>query len=161
MLTAVIVLACIGILLIGLEFILPGGIAGGIGAVLLVLAIIFSFMVEELDAGGRGLLASAILVATIAGIVLWFRVMSSDYFASKFGLKTAAGMTENQDANETLVGLTGAAKTVLRPSGKAIIEGKAYDVTAEGGMIGKGDSIKVVKADGMKIVVRRHDQTTA
>ena len=49
---------------------------------------------------------------------------------------------------------TGVAITQLRPSGTAFINGKRVDVVTEGGLIDQGASLKVVAAEGLRVVVR-------
>lgn len=56
-----------------------------------------------------------------------------------------------------LVGKTGTAKTVLRPSGIAIIDGKRVDVVTEGRMIEPGQAVTVILAEGNRVVVRAAD----
>ncbi len=55
------------------------------------------------------------------------------------------------------IGTMGKAFSVLRPAGKAQIEGRVVDVVAEGGFIEAGTEIEVVEVSGNKVVVReRH-----
>jgi len=60
-----------------------------------------------------------------------------------------------------LVGKTGIAESELRPSGVAEIEGERVDVTTDGEWLPKGTAVKVVKAEAMRVVVRRAPQITA
>ncbi|MBN1555593.1 MAG: hypothetical protein JXA11_12680 [Phycisphaerae bacterium] len=55
----------------------------------------------------------------------------------------------------SLVGKTGVAETLLRPSGVVKIEGRRYDALAEHGMIEKGESIRILRAGGTDVVVTR------
>ena len=48
----------------------------------------------------------------------------------------------------------GVAKTQLRPSGTAIIDGERVDVVTEGNLIEPGTNLKVVAVEGMRVVVR-------
>ena len=52
------------------------------------------------------------------------------------------------------VGAQGTAVTTLRPAGKASIDGQRVDVVTEGEMIDAGAVVRVVRADGNRIVVR-------
>lgn len=54
-----------------------------------------------------------------------------------------------------LVGEQGEALTVLRPAGKARIEGQLYDVVSDGPYIDRGDAITVTQVSGNRIVVRQ------
>jgi membrane-bound serine protease (ClpP class) len=53
-----------------------------------------------------------------------------------------------------LLGKTGTALSVLRPSGKAEIEGRIYSVEGEGVFIEAGKTIKVIRVRGNMVVVR-------
>ena len=54
-------------------------------------------------------------------------------------------------------GQTGTAITLLRPSGKATIDGERYDVVTQGDFVPKGSKIRVATIKGTKIVVVRID----
>ena len=54
-------------------------------------------------------------------------------------------------------GQTGTAITLLRPSGKADIDGQRYDVVTQGDFVPKGSRIRVATIKGTKIVVVRID----
>ena len=50
-------------------------------------------------------------------------------------------------------GMTGSAKTMLRPSGKADFAGQLFDVVTEGGFIEAGAPVRVVLVEGARVVV--------
>ena len=52
-----------------------------------------------------------------------------------------------------LIGKTGETYTVLRPSGKVIIDDEIYDAVAEFGYISKGEKIQVIKYQGGQVHV--------
>ena len=54
-----------------------------------------------------------------------------------------------------LLGQTGVALTLLRPSGKAEINGQLVDVMSDGSFIPEGSTIEVVECTGKRVVVRR------
>ncbi|MEM5592240.1 NfeD family protein [Niallia circulans] len=49
---------------------------------------------------------------------------------------------------------TGVTLTALRPAGVILIEDERIDVVSDGSFIDKGKKVKVVKAEGSRIVVR-------
>jgi membrane-bound serine protease (ClpP class) len=53
-----------------------------------------------------------------------------------------------------LLGAAGITTTVLRPAGKARIQGRLWDVVSQGGYIGEGQEIEVVSVTGNHVVVR-------
>ena len=58
-------------------------------------------------------------------------------------------------SSQNLVGKSGTAFTLLRPSGKAEIDGNIYDATAETGYIDKGEKIEVVRFETAQLFVRK------
>lgn len=64
-------------------------------------------------------------------------------------------------ARADLVGKSGVASSELRPAGMATIETERLHVISEGEWIPAGTPVTVVKADAMRIVVRRAPQLNA
>ena len=108
------------------------GVAGGLG----VLSLIGIAVFRSLPVGRR-----------LDGLLL------EDTQPSWDGYISAAPRSE-------LVGRTGTAATELRPSGVADIEGERVDVTTDGEWLPAGTAIKVIKAEAMRVVVRRAPQIT-
>jgi len=67
--------------------------------------------------------------------------------------KAGTGVPE-ADRNEALVGKTGVAESLMRPAGAIRIEGRRVIASAESGVIEKGQKVKVIRAEGMNVVVR-------
>jgi membrane-bound serine protease (ClpP class) len=61
---------------------------------------------------------------------------------------------EHLDGTMALIGEQGSAISVLRPAGKAEIDGKFLDVVSDGPFISAGMPIEVVQVTGNRIVVR-------
>ena len=68
--------------------------------------------------------------------------------------KDEEGYLSTTTQNEYL-GKTGVAISELRPSGIIEIDGERLDALSEGVFIPKGTTIKVVRVEGSKIIVRR------
>lgn len=64
-------------------------------------------------------------------------------------------------ARQDLVGRQGVALSELRPVGIADVDGERVDVTTEGDWLPAGTPVAVVKAEAMRLVVKRLDQLTA
>lgn len=58
------------------------------------------------------------------------------------------------ERDAALVGRTGRTMTVLRPAGRAEIDGDYVDVVSEGAFIPPGRNIVVLEVSGMRVVVR-------
>jgi membrane-bound serine protease (ClpP class) len=61
---------------------------------------------------------------------------------------------ESAVGDRSLIGATGTAETVLRPAGKATINGRLLNVVSEGSFIPAGRRVEVVQTTGKNVVVR-------
>ncbi|MDQ3191902.1 MAG: S49 family peptidase [Bacteroidota bacterium] len=165
-----IVLFILGLILIGVEiFVLPGFGVAGISGIALVLAGLtlslvyndgFDFTFVEPEKFLR-----AFLTVTISAVVA---VFISIYFGAKLiyssafqriilhsSQETSSGYSSASAYGHTLIGKTGTALTMLRPSGKIEVDGETYDATALTGSIEKDADIKVLKYESAQLVVKK------
>lgn len=152
MLATIILLVILGVLAIGMEFFLPGGVLGVVGAASLAGAVVLCFTEYG---SSTGLVATAIAAIFVTGaLTAWLK-----YF-HKFGpgkdlmLNEAVGKDAARDQYQTFLNAEGVTKTALRPAGKAEFGEHRLDVVAESGMIDSGRPVRVVKVEGSRIVVR-------
>ncbi|MDG5786542.1 nodulation protein NfeD [Evansella sp. AB-P1] len=150
----------VGIVLLLIEVFVPGfGIFGiiGIGSIIgsMVLAsystttILFSLLLAT--------------VLTIIMSIIFFKYVGYRGPLKNVILKDATKTEEGYVSNvtrEEILGKTGEALTVLRPSGTAIINDERFDVVSEGGFIEQGKLVKVVATAGSRIVVREVSNKT-
>lgn len=141
----VIVLFLIGILLILLEVVVPGGVLGIIGGIAAIAAIVFAFE----DSLWAGLVMTA-FTGTVIPLSLYFGLRR---LALRKRLSIAEGSTVGAEKFAALSGKTGVTLTPLRPSGMARIEGQRVDVITDGNHLGVGVSVRVVRVEGNKVVV--------
>lgn len=146
----VLTLLAIGAVLLILETVLPGMIAGIIGFCCLVAAVVVSY--SEFGARGGNLALFFVSIGLVSGTLLWMKYFPESPMARLFVSRKVIGNI-NAEKPELLY-QTGTAHTPLRPSGTAVINGQRVDVVTEGGMIEKGTPIKVVAIEGMRVVVR-------
>lgn len=147
-----------GILCIGVEMLLPtAGLLAGVGAALLLYSLVLA-LGGDVSAIGV-LLGAALLAAVFALIVkrlpssrLWRRLVLKDASTSRRGFVSAP-------PRESLVGKRGVVRTELRPAGTALIDGKPVDVVSEGAFLPKGTAVRVIAVEGMRVVVRREEET--
>jgi membrane-bound serine protease (ClpP class) len=71
-------------------------------------------------------------------------------------LDDAVGSAGGEPAS--LLHRTGVAHTALRPTGKALVDGRRIDVVSEGDFIERGTAIEVVEVAGPRVVVRSKKQ---
>lgn len=158
----------VGIILIALEiFVIPGfGIAGIGGITLTVGSLIFvminndGFDFSQVKSQDAVVAIVTTLAALIGSIVLLFvggvRLANSKVF-DRVALKGTQERSEGYHASSnptSIMGHRGAAHTVLRPSGKVMIEGKLYDAYTPGGYIEKGTAVEVVDDSGSSLKVK-------
>jgi membrane-bound serine protease (ClpP class) len=148
------ILFIIGLGLILLEFFIAGGIAGAIGFV----AIIASFFLAADNVVHMGISLLVAITVTILVSILLIKVFGKKMRLFKKiiltdSTNTESGYVSNKNRSE-LVGMEGYALTVMRPSGTILIEDERIDAVSEGAFIDKGAKVKVVKAEGARIVVR-------
>ncbi|MGI2326543.1 NfeD family protein [Planococcus sp. YIM B11945] len=153
-----VVLLVIGFGLLATEFFVPGGIIGFLG-----LAAIFGSI---LLAGGDFQTTSiAILIALIvasAGMVILLK-----FFGKRLHLfnriilmdatDTESGYVSNVNRTE-LIGQVAETMTALRPSGTIKFNDERIDAVSEGRFVNPGKSVKIIKVEGSRIVVREIDQ---
>ncbi len=152
----------LGIALLAAEiFFIPGfGIAGVSGSILILVSLVLALVSHHPslpDLGGAISRVAFALLGTLVISVFFFRFAPRAFSLGKLTLATSQkeelGFRTHKDLKE-YAGKTGYAETLLRPSGRAIIEGRRVDVLTEGGFVPKNKKIKVVKVEGGKIVVR-------
>jgi membrane-bound serine protease (ClpP class) len=151
----VITLIAVGAVLLLLETVLPGLIAGALGLICLIAAVIAAYVNLGAQTGSYVLIG--VIVGLIAGTMLWLKFFPQTRFAKMFTSDRTVGDIHTE--RPELLNQTGSALTPLRPSGTAIINGKRVDVVTEGAMIERNAPVKVVAVEGMRIVVRAVNET--
>ena len=151
----VIGLFVLGLALLLLElFVVAGfGVVGltGVGAILASLFLSFADAPSALRALGVAAAASA-----VGGLVLWRlgrRVGAWRGLILAERLSSGAGDAP-EVAAEKYRGKRGRSLTPLRPSGTVMIDGERVDAVSEGGYIGLGREVVVIRVDGPRVVVR-------
>lgn len=162
-----------GIVLIMVEvFAIPGfGVAGVAGVIAVVLGLTLSlvdnivFSEPEFTGEGLGILMralSVVLVSTLLGLVfsLWAtqKVLTSTTLGNlslRSEQKREEGYVAVEIKQEALVGSGGVAHTVLRPSGRVMIEGQIYDAISELSFIEKGEEVVVTRYESGQVYVSK------
>ncbi|MEZ6065366.1 MAG: NfeD family protein [Planctomycetaceae bacterium] len=169
-----IVLFILGLAFLAMEvFVIPGfGVFGLSGGALLILSLVLASQTFGNIEPGRDfsqatetmkLLSVAVLV------VLGFGLLVNQFlpklpFMEEMVLKVPGTELEDDgsprlrpelaNVRHELVGARGEAATMLRPAGKARIEGRLRDVVSEGPFIESGSRVEVVSVQGNHVVVR-------
>lgn len=159
--TATIVCLIVGLILIMVEIFQPGfGIFGILGLLLCIAGIII-----HVAAGNGNPLAQIFLIIFIIAFVVTAAFLLMLASAKKGWISRSPfienstvlskGISEGTKDYTNIVNMIGVAITDLRPSGRASIGDQIYDVVTDGFFITKGEGLKVVAVEGIKITVRR------
>lgn len=149
-----IIFLLIGVALIIAEIFLPGGILGLIG----IGAVIASLFMSGANIGDMVMSVSIAFIVTIVVAVILFRRIGLDkgvfrHVILKDRTTTEMGYVSKENRLD-LIGKEGVAATGLRPSGVALIDNERVDVVTEGSFIQANTKVKVVKVEGVRVVVR-------
>jgi membrane-bound serine protease (ClpP class) len=144
-------LLVVGFVLLLLETVLPGLIAGAIGLVCIVASVVISY--GDLGARQGNMVLLLVIALLVAGAFCWLKFFPDSPMARIFISNRVIGNVGAE--RPELINLTGIAHTALRPSGTALIAGKKVDVVTEGDFIQKGEALRVVAVEGLRVVVRK------
>lgn len=161
-----------GVILIALEiFVVPGfGITGGLGIAGIITGLTFG-MIDKIvfrfgpsDGTGREIIIAftIVMVSMLAAFILSIWISKKLFTSNRlFGslalqkvMETDHGyISVDSVTQKSLIGKTGTAYTLLRPSGKIIIDENIYDAKSEIGYIEKGTKIKVIRDEAGQVYV--------
>ncbi len=143
-----------GLLLIIAEVVIPGGVAGVIGGLALLGAMGIGLAAFPPPWGF--LSAVAIVIFGGIGLLLWVQLFPRSRTGKRITLRTdGATYKSTAPLSPALIDATGETVTALRPGGVALIDGKRYDVLADGGeWIATGASIRVSDIRDGNLIVR-------
>lgn len=149
----IIIVLAVGLILLTLEIVaLPGGIAGGIGILMLAFGIWWTYKSYGNTAG------SLVLVGCIALTVVFLVFLLKSKTWKKFSLKEESDSKVNQiDAKNIQVGARGKTVARLAPTGKALIDGEMVEVHAVNKFIDPDKPIEVIAVEGYRIDVKESD----
>lgn len=144
-----------GLILLIIEGIVPGfGLPGISGIILIIVGTVLAM----------GNLTSALASISIAIIITTFITILLVKYGRHSSRFDKIILTAHQKSDEgylssitkdEYLGKEGITVSGLRPSGFIEIDGKRIDALSEGNFIPRGTSIKVVRVEGSKIIVRR------
>ena len=160
-----IIVFIIGIVFVFLEiFVFPGfGISGILGILCIGVGLVFAllnnnyFSFKEVQMPD----ISRAFLTVLSGLVLGFIIIFwlSTRIGEKGMFRKVALITDLENAGSVdpeihgLIGKTGTAMTVLRPSGKIMIDNEMYDAVSNQGFIETGRNVKVVRFENMQLYV--------
>lgn len=171
-----------GVILLGVEiFIIPGfGVVGALGIAAIVISLVMSLLGTSMgtawDMGVFGDALGTVLLSTAGAMVALFIIakflpqsrfgqfLVLDTVLASSGSTAEAGTPDflaNPAAWQAYTGQRGVAQTDLRLAGKAMINDELVDVVSQHEYIKKGAPIRVLKVEGVRIVVVRADDSAS
>ena len=144
-----------GVIFIIIEILTPTiGLLAGIG----VVAILYSLILAMGgDINAIYMMAISLILAIIIFAVILKKLPSSRLWKKLILTNTSSteqGYVSSMDYSKYL-NKEGVVLSELRPSGSVEIDGVPVDVVSEGKFISKGEKVRVVKIEGVRIIVRR------
>lgn len=165
-----IVIFLVGVILVAVEiFVIPGfGIAGILGVLFMFVGLVLSlidninFDFENVEMSGVGVAVMTVVLGIFGGFIISL-YLGNKLFTAKSGpfrnlsLKTVQNVNEGYVSVDSsflsLKGKKGRTQTVLRPSGKVLIEGEVFDAVAVNGLIDKDEEVIVTKVEATQLYV--------
>lgn len=159
----------LGVVLIALEvLVIPGfGVAGISGIIMTVGSLVLImlrndfFNFEYIPLGDITVALISAMGGLAGGIVLLIVLgarLSNTTAFKKISLsetqESSQGYTVNANAG-SMTGKRGIAHTILRPSGKIMIENELYDAFTRGEFVERGEQIEVISTEGVTLKVKK------
>ncbi|MCF8226357.1 MAG: nodulation protein NfeD [Bacteroidales bacterium] len=161
----------LGIILLLVEaFAIPGfGVAGIAGVIAVIFGLAMSMvdneMLKDFEFTGEGINLlfksfGIVILSSVLGLIIsiWAasKLLTTNIFTS-----LVLGANQNTDegylgvdpTTKNIIGKTGTANTILRPSGKVMVDNEIYDAKAEYGFINKGDEVRIMRYEAGQVYV--------
>lgn len=151
--TLVILLFALAIVMFAVEVIIPGGILGTIGGLMMFAACVLSFM--RFGPVGGAISVGVALILT--GVVLYieFRWLPQTSLGKRAFLNnevTGVSAAFGDEARD-LIGKSAEAITMLSPSGYVLIDGIRYEAFCQSGQVPAGTMLEVTSTDNFRLIV--------
>ncbi len=152
-------LAAAGIVAIILEVFVPSaGIIGIAGVGSIIASVVIAY--QRLGSLVGSIYLAVVLVLVPVFIVLYFRFFPRSPVGRWLISQDRQGPDKGYSSFTPekyvdLIGKEGTSMTILRPAGMVRIDGQKYSAVTGGEFIDKDKSIKVVKVEGSRVVVRQ------
>ena len=155
MIVTIAIIVIFGIVLMMVETLLPGAIAGTLGLLCILAGVVLAITADELahwPVWGRTLFACGIIGFSSVVLLIWMRYFAVKLFHRAFTLEASSAPPE---PGVTVVpGEEGIAITELRPLGRAEFCGRRLDVRCQTGFAPQGSRIKVIGSEPGNLLVR-------
>jgi membrane-bound ClpP family serine protease len=149
-----VVFLLLGLLMILLEFYIPGAIFGIIGGTFVLCAVIlFAYLSHSLLAALLFFLASLIAVLGVIRFALW-RIPRTQPERSIYSNSAQDGYIAST-FDKGAIGKKGRVVSDLKPGGYIVVEGKTHQALSVSGYIPKGEMVDIIGGEGESLVVQQ------
>ena len=152
MLTWVILLFVAGVILIFAEFLLPSGLSGGAGTLMILGSVtlgLYHFPDQAVwIIGGE---TFGVMLGIAMGIFALSKGMGKTLMLDT--TQAAEDGYVNVETDTALIGATGETMTALRPAGTILVDGKRIDAVSDGTFIDEHANVRVIEVNGNRVVV--------
>lgn len=146
-------LVFLGLILILIEFYIPGAIMGILGGISILAGIIlFSSQTSSLTAIILFVLGTAVAVGLLIRFALW-RIVHAKPDYSIYSDKAQNGY-QASSYDKSAIGKTGIVTADLKPGGYISIEGKQQPAISISGYLAKGEGVTVVGGQEQSLIVK-------
>lgn len=144
----------LGLVLIYLEFYLPGAIMGITGGIL-VFASLILFAMQNPSALSIALYTCAVIasIGFLIRFALW-RIRNANPAHSIYSNAAQTGFSASSYDKST-IGKQGTVLSDLKPGGFILIDGKQHQAISQGGYIVKGEQVEVIGGQEESLIVKR------
>lgn len=150
---AIIVLLLVaGLILVFLEFFLPGAVLATLGVISLLASTALVFIGYPIQWGFLYFLGVLLLVFATCKCGIW-KLKRSKTRGDFYSGQDQEGYSASS-FNADLIGKEGIVSTELKPAGHIAVEGQVYQALSETGFISKGAVVKIVGGQGSHLIVR-------
>jgi len=146
-----------GMVLIIAEFLLPGGVLGAIGAIMLIISTIVG--VRAYPGAAMYIIVGELMGAFLC-VLAGFFVLTKTKAGKAIALSDAQRVEDgyvNLPSEEALVGAYGTVLAALRPAGTITVGDRRIDAVSDGVFIEKGARIRIIEVHGNRVLVERDE----
>lgn len=152
------ILLAVGLLLVFIEFYVPGAIMGTIGLILIAASLVFFTIQNDYPlAIALYIIGIGISLGFLIKFALW-RIRTSKGASSIYSDDSQAGY-QASFVDKTLIGKKGIVLSDLKPGGYILIDEQQHQAISQSGYIPKGSEILVIDAQEESLVVTNLQQS--
>ncbi len=152
--TLILILGILGIICIGLEVFLPGGVLGIFGGAAMLVSIYMAYRQYNISYALLTLIV-LVVIAIISYNTALKLAPKTRLGRSLFLSQTQKGVNVSRGDMEKLEGQEGKALSELRPTGTAIIDSKRVTVITQGEFIEENSPVKVIAIKNNQLIVEK------